>query len=314
MRAPLPTYCLGRYQLSVAGQVSPLSHHSTPPHHPGPGPITHRHYKHHKRVTHISPHLGWNSESPNFGVVARAEIGMMSPWSCFLRVQEARGVDAATGVTVRFPALALPGCEHRKWPCPSRTERTKPRFYLTFTKHNIILTDIVILSSTGETRAEGNRTHLRWAGSAPIGPAVGSARICQRPGWRRLELSVSGESLSSKDVLVSAKCRAVGVSSAHCVDDLLAPFRGKMKVLKKLKKRMGITAKKGICFYLWIDTFLVEQKVPTLPNRILGDVQLLLKTEKDGVKLREGSSQAAWISGSNEDAEWLNEEEVEKPI
>nr|CAD7585848.1 unnamed protein product [Timema genevievae] len=31
-------------------------------------------------------------------------------------------------------------------------------------------------------------------------------------------------------------------------------------------------------------------------------------------KLREGASQAAWTSGSNEDAEWLNEEEVEKPI
>nr|CAD7407211.1 unnamed protein product [Timema poppensis] len=36
----------------------------------------------------------------------------------------------------------------------------------------------------------------------------------------------------------------VGVSSAHCVDDLLAPFRGKMKVLKKLKKRMGIRMRK----------------------------------------------------------------------
>nr|CAD7458148.1 unnamed protein product [Timema tahoe] len=31
-------------------------------------------------------------------------------------------------------------------------------------------------------------------------------------------------------------------------------------------------------------------------------------------KLREGALQAAWTSSSNEDAEWLNEEEVEKPI
>lgn len=64
--------------------------------------------------------------------------------------------------------------------------------------------------------------------------ALYSAASCKRTVVRR----VTG--------VVGRDCVLMGYNSScskhrcHCVDDLLAPLRNKMKVLKKFKRRMGL--------------------------------------------------------------------------
>nr|CAD7394861.1 unnamed protein product [Timema cristinae] len=52
------------------------------------------------------------------------------------------------------------------------------------------------------------------------------------------------------------------------------------------------------------------------PNHVLENLNMTVAkgTIERRAKLREGASQAVWTSGSNEDAEWLNEEEMRRTI